>query len=220
MHKQHRIWTTVILVFITLFSAKSTTQAGLVVEFDTSIGAFYVELFDSQKPISVANFLLYADSGLYDNTIIHRSVDDFVIQGGGYYPTGNAVPTFGPISDEIGLSNLRGTLAYANIGSPNTNVNQWFFNVDDNLFLDSGFTVFGRVLGNGMDIVDQINGLPLVNIGLPFNELPVMDPGLPLFASNLVIINSITTIPEPGSMMLLLAGIACIGFKYRCRRSL
>ncbi len=217
MHKRNPVLSIVASLFLGVLSTHSTAHAGLVVEFDTSVGNFYVELYDTEKPISVANFLAYANSGLYDNTIIHRSVDDFVIQGGGYYPSGNAVPTFGPIADEIGLSNVRGTLAYANIGSPNTNVNQWFFNVDDNLFLNSAFTVFGTVLGNGMDVVDQINGLPLVSAGGPFNELPVMNPGIPLYASNLVIVNSITAIPEPGSLMLLLAGLGLTGVATRHR---
>jgi len=218
MYKHNLVLSFVACLFLSVLATHATTHAGLVVEFDTSVGTFEVELYDTQKPISVANFLAYANSGLYDNTIIHRSVDDFVIQGGGYYPSGNAVATFGPIIDEIGFSNVRGTLAYANIGSPNTNVNQWFFNVEDNLFLDNAFTVFGRVLGNGMNIVDQINGLPLVNAGGPFNELPVTDPNAPLYASNLVVVHSITAIPEPGSLMLQLAGLTGVASRYRARR--
>ncbi len=215
MQKQYVVWLVIALLFSSTLSAPSATQAGLVVEFDTSLGAFQVELFDTQTPVSVANFLAYANSGLYDNTIIHRSVDAFVIQGGGYYPSGAAVPTFGPIVDEIGLSNLRGTLAYANIGSPNTNVNQWFFNVDNNTFLNSSFTVFGQVLGDGMNIVDAINALQQVNVGGPFSELPVMNVNMPLYASNLAVVYTITAIPEPSSLLLLLAGSTAFFWRYR-----
>ena len=211
------------LAFFTSCLASSIANAGLLVEFNMNFGAFEVELFDTQTPISVANFLSYANSGAYDNTVIHRSINNFVIQGGGYLTTGAPIPTSGTIADEIGISNLRGTIAYANTGSPNSATSQWYFNTVDNTFLDTGYTVFGQIRGTGMTIVDQINALPTVNIGGPFTNLPVINPSNPLFESNLAFIHSITTVPslaavpEPGSIWLLSVGLAVAAFRSRRR---
>jgi len=177
------------------------------VRFDTVLGSFDVQLFDDAMPVTVANFLGYVNSGRYDGTVVHRNSDtsdpvlrDFVIQGGGFTlldpdpPNPNATISFEavntdpPINDEpgggiAGLSNVRGTIAMAKSG-PNTVTSQWFINQGDNSFLDNpnrpdgGFSAFGRVLGNGMDIVDAIGGLPLptdfgFGIGSPFNDLPL-----------------------------------------------
>ena len=211
MFKQKYIPAAAAFLLVLTLRISSTVNAGLVVEFNTNFGAFEVELFDTQKPVSVTNFLAYANGGYYDNTVIHRSISNFVIQGGGYGTTGSPIPTFGPITNEIGLSNLRGTIAYANTGSPNSATSQWYFNVVDNIFLDTGYTVFGQVRGAGMNIVDLINSLPTVNIGGAFTDLPVLNSSAPLIQSNLVVIHSITpianssvSVPEPGAMWLLL----------------
>lgn len=218
MPKQTNIPLTALYVSVFTFLMGSTVKAGLVVEFDTNLGAFEVELFDTQKPVSVANFMAYLNSGYYNNTVIHRSIDNFVIQGGGYRTTGAPIPTFGPITNEIGLSNVRGTIAYANTGSPNSATSQWYFNVADNVFLDTGYTVFGQVLGSGMDIIDFINAMPTVDIGGAFTDLPVINPNAPLIPSNLAVIHSIAVVsssgaavPEPGALLLLVVGVAsCI----------
>lgn len=217
-----------VIVGLAFFASSLTSfkaNAGLLVEFNTNFGAFEVELFDTQTPISVANFLSYANSGAYDNTVIHRSINNFVIQGGGYLTTGAAIPTSGTIVDEIGISNLRGTIAYANTGSPNSATSQWYFNTVDNTFLDTGYTVFGQVRGTGMTIVDQINALPTVNAGGPFTNLPVINPSNPLFVSNLAVIQSITAVPtsltgvpEPGSILLLSVGLTVAACRLRSRR--
>lgn len=161
-----------------------TDVLGTVVKFETNapIGGtpglttndFYVELYDKAgaagtlTPTTVNNFLSYVSDGSYDDTMIHRSVSDFVIQGGGFTapsvaadepgsdPT--AIPTKGTITNEPGNSNLRGTLAMAKLGGqPNSATSQWFVNLSDNTFLDSdngGYAVFGEVLGDGMTVVD------------------------------------------------------------------
>ncbi|HEX6961255.1 MAG TPA: peptidylprolyl isomerase, partial [Lacipirellula sp.] len=111
------------------------------------------------------------------------SVPGFVVQGGGFkYPSDavgvQQVPQDPPAPNEPGISNLRGTIAMAKLGGdPNSATNQWFFNLADNSEnLDNqngGFTAFGRVVGNGMSVVDAIAALPRVNAGSPFDTLPV-----------------------------------------------
>jgi cyclophilin family peptidyl-prolyl cis-trans isomerase len=146
-----------------------------VVRFDTVRGPIEVELFDERTPITVANFLAYANAGDFANTVFHRSVPGFVIQGGGFRFMENPsrlpeVTSRGQIMNEPGISNRRGTIAMAKLpppeeggppnGGPNSATSQWFFNLADNSAnLDNqngGFTVFGQVLGNGMTVADDI----------------------------------------------------------------
>jgi cyclophilin family peptidyl-prolyl cis-trans isomerase len=136
------------------------------VRFNTTAGTFDVELLDADAPVTVANFLSYQASPEYSGLIVHRSVPNFVIQGGGFTLTDSrisSVQTNPPIQNEFlaANSNVRGTLAMAMVsGNINSGSSQWFVNVADNTFLDEGkYTVFGRVLGNGMSVVDQINNL-------------------------------------------------------------
>ena len=144
-------------------------------------GNIDLALYDQKAPKTVANFLAYVNGGLYNLNIVHRSVPGFLIQGGGYYfhfDSGSnsyfadAVPTFGPIPNEFaasGLSNVAGTIAMAEVGTdPNSATSQWFINMTDNSHnsfnLDSqngGFTVFGKVLGNGMAVANYINSAQL-----------------------------------------------------------
>jgi len=186
---------------------------GTIARFDTSLGAFHVLLANNARPITVANFLRYITEGRYADTIIHRSVSNFIIQGGGFQrpATDDATPgtiaTFGAIQNEPGFSNLRGTIAMAKVGgNANSATSQWFFNLADNSSnLDNqngGFTVFGRVIGNGMTIVDAIAGVSRFNAdsfygtnGL-FSDLPLREfTGTPIKPDNFVSMN-ITTVPE------------------------
>ena len=171
------------------FDLQNPPVAGTVIAFNTNITTgkdlFFVELFDApesttpdgnkavQTPNTVENFLGYVRSGAYDNSFIHRSIPDFVIQGGGFktpvlpadQPGSDPNPiASGPaIVNEPGNSNLRGTIAMAKLGGdPNSATNQFFFNLKDsnssNLdYQNGGFTVFGKVLGAGMDLVDAIS---------------------------------------------------------------
>ena len=144
---------------------------------------FDIALYDQAKPISSANFLSYVNGGRYANNFIHRSIPGFVIQGGGFAWTTRGVievPTSPTIQNEPGISNLRGTVAMAKLGGdPNSATSQWFVNLADNSAnLDGqngGFTVFGRVVGNGMTVVDEIAALPTYNAGSPFDNLPLKD---------------------------------------------
>ncbi len=131
-----------------------------------------IALFDAQTPQTVANFLAYLDAGRYQNNFFHRSVPGFIVQNGGFYfendTTYNLVPTFPAVPNEPLLSNLRGTLAMAKLGGdPNSATSQWFINLADNSAnLDAqngGFTVFGRVLGAGMNVADAIAEIPRWN---------------------------------------------------------
>ena len=148
----------------------------------TPFGAVEIELFDEEAPETVANFLTYVNDGDYVNSFIHRSVSGFVVQGGGFTFVDDAfvsIPTDPPVINEPGISNLRGTIAMAKLGGdPNSATSQWFFNLADNSTLDStngGFTVFGQVTGNGMDVIDQIAALQVWNGGGAFSELPLID---------------------------------------------
>jgi cyclophilin family peptidyl-prolyl cis-trans isomerase len=195
------------------------------VRFSTVLGNIDVELFSQQKPITVANFLKYVDQGSYFKTdptthhrassFIHRSVAGFILQGGGFIGTVNPsdpshaeptqLATFPPIQNEPGISNKRGTIAMAKLsGNPNSATSQWFINLADNggppNNLDTqngGFTLFGRVVGNGMIVADKIALVQRYNFGSPFDSIPLlnyMSPNL-IKVANLVLIPGIAQIP-------------------------
>ncbi|MFK8028955.1 MAG: peptidylprolyl isomerase [Gammaproteobacteria bacterium] len=162
--------------------ASSWSSYATIVEFQTSLGNFEVNLSDNSTPLTVANFLEYVNSGRYTNSIIHRSSPGFVVQGGGFtfdqaIPL-DEVPAFPPVDNEPEFTSSRGTIAMAKIGGdPNSATSQWFFNLDDNASIlddqNGGFTVFGQVVGNGMDVVDAIAALPVFAFASPLNELPL-----------------------------------------------
>ena len=146
--------------------------AGSLVGVSTDQGTFDIALFDQQTPQTVANFLKYVTGGLYNGTIIHRSIDTptpFVLQGGGYTPNGSHIATpFPSPVNEPGIHNTVGTVAMAKTpNNPNSATSEWFVNLGDNSGnLDAqngGFTVFGQVIGNGMQVVNAIAALPTVN---------------------------------------------------------
>lgn len=136
-----------------------------VVVLDTTLGPITVELDRAKAPITVDNFLKYVDDGFYDNTIFHRVIPHFMIQGGGFTDKLEEKQTRAPIKNESGngLSNRRGTIAMARTNNPNSATAQFFINlVDDNTYLDNyggGYTVFGKVTA-GMNAVDAIAEVP------------------------------------------------------------
>jgi cyclophilin family peptidyl-prolyl cis-trans isomerase len=175
-----------------------TEISGTLVRVDVNqpVGdtAFFLELFDEPgvdrgrtTPATAANFLRYVDAGLFNATIIHRSVPGFVVQGGGFTaplaPIGEGgfvddVEAFDPVVNEPGNTNVRGTVAMAKLGGdPDSATSQWFVNLADNSGnLDAqngGFTVFGRVLGDGMVLVDALADVPTFNYGGAFTNLPL-----------------------------------------------
>lgn len=163
----------------------------IYVELQTSMGAIVVELWPDVAPCTVNNFLGYMESGRYNGTFIHRTVDNFVIQGGGYtYDEGSdlfaSIVRDPAVVNEPGESNLRATIAMARVGGEvNSATSEFFINLADNTRLDTadeGFTVFGVVAEASMNVVNDIATLPRVagrwalNSALreTFSELPVL----------------------------------------------
>jgi cyclophilin family peptidyl-prolyl cis-trans isomerase len=129
------------------------------VVLETSQGTITLELDEARAPGSTANFLAYVDEKFYDNTIFHRVIGNFMIQGGGFEPGMRQKRTKAPIRNESpnGLSNIRGTLALARTSNPDSATSQFYINVVDNSRgLDSQrYCVFGKVV-EGLDVVDKI----------------------------------------------------------------
>jgi peptidyl-prolyl cis-trans isomerase B (cyclophilin B) len=136
-----------------------------MVRLHTTLGTITIELDEAGAPATVANFLEYVTSGHYDNTVFHRVIDGFMIQGGGFEPGMRQKPTRAPIRNEAdnGLRNERYSIAMARTSDPHSASAQFFINVADNSFLDHtsptpkgwGYCVFGRVV-EGSDVVDAI----------------------------------------------------------------
>jgi peptidyl-prolyl cis-trans isomerase A (cyclophilin A) len=175
-----------------------------IVEFRTNMGDFQVNLYDNGTPQTVGNFLAYVNNGDYDSSISHRSVSNFVVQGGGFFfDPGTlaltAITANAPVVNEPEFANVRGTISMARPpGGVDTATNQWFINLTDNTgSLDTqDFAVFGEVIDNGMDVVDAIAALPTFPFQSPFGELPLanfdnddFNAGVAPDATHLVIIN-------------------------------
>jgi cyclophilin family peptidyl-prolyl cis-trans isomerase len=142
-----------------------------VITIATSEGDIVIELFEETAPISCANFRQYAADGFFDDTIFHRVIPNFMIQGGGMTADMAQKKTREPITNEAanGERNLRGTLAMARTSVVDSATSQFFINLRDNAFLDHGdrdygYAVFGRVT-EGMDVVDAIAGVATANRG-------------------------------------------------------
>ena len=152
---------------IALFTGSVLFAANLIaapadkphVLLETTNGPVEIELDAVKAPISTKNFLAYVDSGFYNNTIFHRVIPGFMVQGGGFTSAMQQKDTTAPIKNEHknGLVNVRGTLSMARTNDPNSATSQFFINVKDNDFLDQGdgYAVFGKVV-KGMDVVDNI----------------------------------------------------------------
>ena len=159
-------------------------SADPIVTVNTDFGAFKIELFQSAAPQTVANFLSYVNSTAFNDSIFHRSIPGFVVQGGGYTSPSatftstsqfTTIPTTGTVPTEANASNpnnphidTTGTIAMALSTGPNSGTDEWFINLANNPQLDDTsdggpFTVFGQVIGTGMQVVDQIANLPTPN---------------------------------------------------------
>ena len=144
---------------------------------ETSSGDILVELFADKAPQTVANFLKYVDDGFYTNTIFHRVIPGFMIQGGGFNEQMQQKQPNPPIKNEAdnGLRNTRGTIAMARTADQDSATSQFFINVADNAFLDHGqrdfgYAVFGKVV-KGMDVADKISQVQTHNVG-PYQNVP------------------------------------------------
>ncbi|MEM9013861.1 MAG: peptidylprolyl isomerase [Pseudomonadota bacterium] len=171
------------VVYMLAIGAMAPVAAEPYARVDTTMGEFIVELYPSDAPETVANFMQYTNGGHYDRTLIHRVVHGYVVQGGGYSIYFNERPVRDPVSYEgdNGRKNIRGTLAMARGKSQDSAQAQWYINLSDNEDLDHkviddlplyGYTVFGAVI-SGMDVVDAIGAVP-TGPGGPFeSEAPV-----------------------------------------------
>ncbi|MDB5294533.1 MAG: peptidylprolyl isomerase [Phycisphaerales bacterium] len=196
-----------------------TAVAGTVVRFDTSLGNVDIELFDQAARKTAQNFVNYVANNLYNQTVIHRLVRGFILQGGGYLPTGAHIPEGSPVANEFSAerSNLRGTIAMAKLpatdsagnavpgGGPDSATSEWFINLADNPGLDAqngGYTVFGQVINGTLSTVDAIAALPIDDataLSPVFAELPVRN--LPATGANpgtddFVFLDSAAVIPD------------------------
>ena len=157
--------------------AQAQTGNTSKVRISTSVGDIEAELYSTAAPKTVANFLQYVQDKHYDNTIFHRVIGNFMVQGGGYDAQYREKKTRAPVQHEgrqalsAGLKNTTGTLAMARTNDPQSATSQFFINVVDNAFLDPstqnfGYTVFGKIT-SGMDVVQKIRATP-TGSGGPF----------------------------------------------------
>lgn len=150
-----------------------------MVRFETTLGAFTIELFEKDAPETVRNFLDYVDAGHFDGTVFHRVIPGFVVQGGGMTEDMRQKPTRAPIRNEAsnGLKNRRGMLSMARTNDPDSATSQFFINLVDNAFLDpsprngAGYAVFGCVT-EGMSVIDAMAKVKTGRRG-PHDDVPV-----------------------------------------------
>lgn len=154
-------------------SAESAT-----VEMQTTQGTIVLELYPDKAPATVKNFLSYVNDGYYKDTVFHRVIPNFMIQGGGFTADMDKKKTKPPVQNESirGLSNSRGTISMARTSNPHSATSQFFINTVDNLNLDGrpgrpGYTVFGKVT-KGMNVVDSISAVSTGRRG-PYRDVPV-----------------------------------------------
>ena len=178
----------------------SAQTSGQLIRMHTNAGDIDVQLLPATAPATVDNFLSYMNKGAYNNSIFHRSVKSFIIQAGGFKQDFSAIPQDAAVKNEYSLSNTRGTIAMAKLGTdPNSATNQWFFNlVDNGSNLDNqngGFTVFGRVANpESLAVMDKIGNLPIASnvLASPFDAIPIFSFANPVSGDNLVTILSVT----------------------------
>ena len=153
------------------------------VKIQTSMGDLVIELDAENAPLTVENFLQYVRDGFYDNTVFHRVIDGFMVQGGGFEPGMKQKPVRAPIKNEAGngLKNDAYTVAMARTSDPHSATAQFFFNVVNNNFLNFraanadgfGYCVFGKVV-EGRDVIDKIKAVPTGNRGF-HQDVPAED---------------------------------------------
>lgn len=184
-----------LLLLMTFLLSMTVYANNPKIKINTNLGSIKLELFPEKAPKTVENFLKYVKDDFYKNTIFHRVIPNFMIQGGGFEQTYTQKPTRQPIKNEAanGLKNQTGTIAMARTSDPHSATAQFFINVADNDFLNYsaptqrgfGYTVFGKVIA-GMDIVSQIASTP-TGSGGPFqSDVP----------QKTIIINNIELVPN------------------------
>jgi peptidyl-prolyl cis-trans isomerase A (cyclophilin A) len=196
---------TSLLLLLVIFSGAGRATA-TEVAVCTDRGRAVLELADAQAPQQVANFLRYVDMAYYSGTVFHRAKPGFVVQGGGVDRQLHGRPTLPPVPNESsnGLSNLRGAVAAARTGDPDSATAQFFVNLEDNVTLDGGaepgYTVFGRVK-DGIKIFDDISRLPTHAAG-PF-KADVPNPLVAIRSIARIDEAALAQLPESGREALL-----------------
>ncbi len=173
-HNLMQLFTQFLAASSIVLALSGSLQAATSVEFQTSQGNFTVELYPEKAPKTVENFLQYVKDGFYDNTIFHRVINRFMIQGGGFERDLSEKNTRAPIINESnnGLLNELGTIAMARTADPDSATAQFFVNLGDNQFLNYtspnpesiGYCVFGKVT-SGLDVVQKIGLSATGNLG-------------------------------------------------------
>jgi len=191
-----KLWRALLAFALVLASATAARAADTVnVVLETSMGNVTLELYPDKAPLTVENFLRYADDGFYDGTVFHRVIYGFMIQGGGYTPDYQRKHTQDAIRNEAdnGLKNERGTIAMARTSDPDSATSQFFINHANNSSLDFrsrdpqgwGYAVFGKVT-QGLDVVDAIAMV----------DTKVTGPGMQNVPARPVIIERVTRLPS------------------------
>lgn len=179
-------------IFLGLCLITGTALATPMINIHTSKGDIVIELDEIHAPATVANFLHYVKDGFYTDTVFHRVIPNFMIQGGGFTADMQEKPPYAPIANEAynGLKNKRGTIAMARTHDPHSATSQFFINVRDNDGLNPGgadkygYAVFGKII-KGMNVADAIANVKTIT-KLPYQNLPA-EP---------IIIQSIELLPE------------------------
>jgi len=163
------------------FASPLQAQSAPRVRVDTTLGSFVMELDRQRSPLTVASFLEYVKAGHYTDTIFHRVIGNFVVQGGGYDLKNVEKPTRPGTPNESGngMSNRRGTVGLARTGEPHSGTAQFYVNLGENAALDPqpsrwGYTVFGKVV-EGMTVVDAIGAVATGSTG-PFERDAPLQP--------------------------------------------
>lgn len=172
----------VILFILALFAGAGAQADNPLVKMTTSYGEMVFELYPDKAPVTVANFMNYANSGFYEGTIFHRVINNFMVQGGGYTPYLEHKPTQAPIPNEAdnGLKNEMGTLAMAHNFDPDSATSQFYINLSDNKYLNHrspqpqyfGYCVFGKIV-KGFDVAKRIAATPTRANGRFASDVPV-----------------------------------------------
>ena len=184
-HSSTQLLTPAVIMLTTLLTTAFSTpgcaqSAKPRVSFETTAGNFTLELYPDKAPDTVRNFLGYAERGFYENTVFHRVIKDFVVQGGGFDGKMTQKKTSGTVKNEAdnGLKNNTGTVAMARTSDPHSASSQFFINLKNNDFLNHtgknpqgwGYCVFGEVV-KGMDTVNKIARAQTTTLG-PYRDVP------------------------------------------------
>jgi len=186
-----------LLLLISFGQANAEEQKKVYATINTSLGAIQLELYKNRAPKTVENFIQYANTHFYDNTLFHRVIPGFMVQGGGFDVSFAKKPTLAPVKNEANafVPNVRGTISMARTSDPHSATTQFFINVVDNASLNKnarsdGYAVFGKVV-NGMYIADEISKVKTTSQNYMQNV-----PATPVIINSIVISDALNKTQE------------------------